>query len=104
MFRLMVTMVAEFCSLVIFIHNTLLGEIIISSVVHELQGYTSIPQYIMIKFQVQRFKFIDFMVIKVHFFRRWKTWTKCGNHFSDIMYILHHNFCIYRLSFTHSTL
>ena len=33
-FRLMVTMVAEFCSLVILIHNTLLGE----SVVHELQG------------------------------------------------------------------
>ena len=30
-FRLMVTMVAEFCSLVFFIHNTLLGEITISS-------------------------------------------------------------------------
>ena len=30
-FRLMVTMVAEFCSLVILIHNTLLGEIMISS-------------------------------------------------------------------------
>ena len=30
-FRLMVTMVADFCSLVILIHNTLLGEIIISS-------------------------------------------------------------------------
>ena len=30
-FRLMVTMVAEFCSLVISIHNTLLGEITISS-------------------------------------------------------------------------
>ena len=29
--RLMVTMVAEFCSLVILIHNTLLGEILISS-------------------------------------------------------------------------
>ena len=29
--RLMVTMVAEFCSLVILIHNTLLGEITISS-------------------------------------------------------------------------
>ena len=26
-----------------------------------------------------------------------KTWTKCGNHFSDIMYILYHNittFCV----------
>ena len=30
-FRLMVTMVAEFCSLVILIHNTLLGEIMSSS-------------------------------------------------------------------------
>ena len=30
-FRLMVTMVAEFCSLVILIHNTLQGEITISS-------------------------------------------------------------------------
>ena len=30
-FRLMVTMVAEFSSLVILIHNTLLGEIMISS-------------------------------------------------------------------------
>ena len=30
-FRLMVTMVAEFCSLVILIHNTLLGEITICS-------------------------------------------------------------------------
>ena len=29
-FRLIVTMVAEFCSLVILIHNTLLGEITIS--------------------------------------------------------------------------
>ena len=29
-FRLMVTMVAEFCSLVIPIHNTLLGEITIN--------------------------------------------------------------------------
>ena len=30
-FRLMVTMVADFCSLVILIQNTLLGEITISS-------------------------------------------------------------------------
>ena len=37
-FRLMVTMVAEFCSLLILIHNTLLGEI--TKVVHELQGLT----------------------------------------------------------------
>ena len=30
-FRLMVTMVADFCSLVILIHNTLLGEVTIST-------------------------------------------------------------------------
>ena len=36
-FRLMVTMVAEFCSLVILIHNTY-----IRSVVQELQGLTKI--------------------------------------------------------------
>ena len=30
-FRLMVTMVAEFCPLVILIHNTLLGEITFSN-------------------------------------------------------------------------
>ena len=30
-FRLLVAMVAEFCSLLILIHNTLLGEITISS-------------------------------------------------------------------------
>ena len=63
-FRLMVTKVAEFCSLVILIHNTLQGEI-----VHELQlrvNYTSIPQFVMIYFHMQRFKFIAFMVIDLH--------------------------------------
>ena len=39
-FRLVVTMFAEFCSLVILIHNTLLGEI-----VHELQGLTKLYLY-----------------------------------------------------------
>ena len=42
-FMLMVTMVAEFCSLVILIHNTLLGEI--TSVVQELQGLTILYLY-----------------------------------------------------------
>ena len=67
-FRLMVTMVAEFCSLVILIHNTLLGEIMISSTrttrVNE-KYYTSIPQYVMIYFHMQRLNFIDFMVIEL---------------------------------------
>ena len=74
-------------------------------VVHVLQGnYTSIP---IIHFYMQRFNFIDFMVIELRFFKeeeeeeeeeeKKETWTKCGNNFSDIMYILHHNttnFCI----------
>ena len=38
-FRLMVTMVAEFCPLVILIHNTLQGEITISSM--NYKGYHS---------------------------------------------------------------
>ena len=63
-FRLMVTMVAEFCSLVILIHNTLLGEITIS--VHEVQGLTEkLYLYSPIYFHIQRFKFIDFMVIEL---------------------------------------
>ena len=65
-FRLMVTMVAEFCSLVILIHNTLLGEIMISSTrTTRVNEYSSIPQYVMIHFHMQRFNFIDFMVIEL---------------------------------------
>ena len=68
-FRLMVTMVAEFCSLVILIHNTLLGEITISSTRTTRKYYTSIPQYVMIYLHMQRFKFIDFIVIELRFFK-----------------------------------
>ena len=73
-FRLMVTMVAEFCSLVILIHNTLLGEITISSTrtTRVNKYYTSIPQYVMIHFYMQRFNFIDFMVIELRFFKKKK--------------------------------
>ena len=69
-FRLMVTVVADFCSLVILIHNTLLGEITISSTRTIRVNYTSIHQYVMIYFHMQRFKFIDFMVIELHFFKK----------------------------------
>ena len=70
-FRLMVTMVADFCSLVILIHNTLLGKITISSTrTTRVKYYTSIPQYVMIYFHMQRFKFIDFMVIELCFFKK----------------------------------
>ena len=70
-FRLMVTMVAEFCSLVTLIHNRLLGEIVISST-RTKRYNTSIPKYVMIYFHMQRFKFIDFMVIEVRFFKKKK--------------------------------
>ena len=53
-------MVADFCSLVILIHNTLLGEII-----NYKENYSPIPQYAMRHFHIQRFKFIDFMVIEL---------------------------------------
>ena len=43
-FRMIITMVAEFCSLVILIHNTLLEEIMI---MNYKENYTSIPQYVM---------------------------------------------------------
>ena len=69
-FRLMVTMVAEFFSLVILIHNTLLGEITISSTCTTRENYTSIPQYVMIHFHMQRFNFVDFMVIELRFFTK----------------------------------
>ena len=59
-FRLIVT-VAEFGSLVILIHNTLLGEND-----QQYKNYTSIPQFLLIPFHIQRFKFIDFMVIELH--------------------------------------
>ena len=55
--RLMgVTTVAEFCSLIIFIHNTLLGEKTISN--------TRSRHPVMIHFHMQRFKFFDYMVIR----------------------------------------
>ena len=52
--------------------DTLLGEITISSTRTTRVYYTSIPQYVMIYFHMQRFKFIDFMVIEVRFFKEKK--------------------------------
>ena len=63
-FRLMVTMVAERSSF----HNTLLGEITISST--RTTRVSSIPYPVMIPFHMQRFKIIGFTVIKVRFFKR----------------------------------
>ena len=105
-FRLMVTMVADFCSLVILIHNTLLGEITISSTrtTRVNKYYTSIPQYVMIYFHMQRFNFIDFMVIEVRRRRRrWKTWQKCEKHFLSYYthFISQHNQFLYTGYFSH---
>ena len=56
----------------------------------------SIPQYVLIHFHMRRFKFIDFMVIELRFFKKknkkkrkkmMKTWTKCGNNF--LRYYVH---------------
>ena len=80
-FRLMVTMVADFCSLVILIHNTLMGEITISST-WTTRGnlYSSVRND---TFPHAIFKFIDFMVIELRWFKEKKkkkkmkkTWTK----------------------------
>ena len=100
-FRLMVTMVAEFCSLVILIHNTLLKEITISNT----RTTRVIPQHVLIHFYIQRFNFIDFMVIELRFFKKKnkkkmkKNMDKMSKSFFQILcsYISHHittNFCI----------
>ena len=103
-FRLMVTMVAEFCSLVILIHNTLLGEITISSTRTKRVKYcTCIPQYIMIYFHMQRLKLIDFMAIEVHFFKEKK--KKMWKSFFQILCVSHITLLplfVYRLFFTRS--
>ena len=59
-FRLMVTMAADFCSLVTLIHNTLQGEITISSTkTTRVKYYTSLPQFVTTHFHTQ---------IQVHLF------------------------------------
>ena len=63
-FRLMITMVAEFCPLVILIHNTLNGDITISSTwTTRVNYYTSIFQF------VTHAK-IYLMVIELRFFKK----------------------------------
>ena len=108
-FRLMVTMVAEFCSLVILIHYTLLGEITISSTrtTRVNKYYTSLPQYVMIYFHMQRFKFTDFMVIEVRFFKekKKKKMNKMWKSFFQILCVSHITLLpifVYRLFFTRS--
>ena len=40
------------------------------------KNYTSIPQYILIHFHMQRLNFIDFMVIELRFFKKKKNNNK----------------------------
>ena len=40
---------------------------------------TSIPQYVLIHFHMQRFNFIDFMVIELRFFKKKKKKKKMKN-------------------------
>ena len=105
-FRLMVTMVADFCSLVILIHNTLQEEITISSTWTTRVNGKIIPLFPSTQWYSPHAK-IHFMVIELRWFKKkkkkknkmLKTWTKFNVEiiFSDIMHILHHNttnFCI----------
>ena len=58
-------MVADFCLLVILIHNTM----------GQWKKYLSLPQYTTIHFHMRRFKFTVFKKEE-----KMKRWTKCGNH------------------------
>ena len=110
-FRLMITMVTDFCSLVILIHSTLLREITISSTRTTRVNYTSIPQYLMIHFHMHRFKFIDFMVIELRFFKKKKkkmkeNMAKMWKALFGILcmsYIINQPVFVCRLFFTHSS-
>ena len=67
----------------------------------------------MIHFHMQRFKFIDFMVVELRFYKKkkkkkkikmmMKTWTKCRNHFFRYyVYITsQHNKFLYTGYFSH---
>ena len=104
-FRLMVTMVSDFRSLVILIHNTLQGEITISSTWTTRVNYTPLPQYIMIHFHMQRLKFIDFMVIELRFKKKNKVDKMQRSNFQILCtyYITTQQIFVYRLSFTNSS-
>ena len=109
-FRLMVTMVADFCTLVILIHNTLQGEITISTTWTTRVNYTSIPQLVMIQFHLQRF--VNFMVIELRWFKKKKekkmeNMDKMGKALFEILHVLYHkttNFCILVIFHTFFTL
>ena len=101
-FKLMVTTVSEFCSLVILIHNMLQGEIMIYTI--WTTGYKGkIILYSPVRNDTFPFKLVDFMVIVLCFFKKNK--KEDGKHgqnveitFSDIMYITAiHMYCLHVL-------
>ena len=87
-FRLIVTMVADFCSLVILIHNTLLGEITISST-----RTTRVNKilYLYSPVRISICKDSSLLILWLLRYassrrrrrrrRRWKTWQKFEEHF-----------------------
>ena len=80
------------------------------------ENYTSIPQYVLIHFHMQRFNFIDFMVIELRFFKekkkkkkkkkKMKNMDKMRKSFFHILctyYITAQPIFVYWLFFTHSS-
>ena len=85
-FRLMVTMVDDFCSLVILIHNTLLGEIMISSTRTTRILYLYSPVRNEIFPHAKRLSSLILWLLRYTSSRRrrrirLKTWQKCEKHF-----------------------
>ena len=88
--RLMVTMVANFCSLVILIHNTLLGEITISST-RTTRVNNIIPLFPSTYSYISTCQDSSSLILWLLRYassrrrrrrrRRWKTWQKCEKHF-----------------------
>ena len=91
------SMVADFCS-VILIHNTLQGEITISSTSTTRVNGKIIPLFpILQHFHMQRLKIIGFMAIKVCFLQKMKMENVDKMNF---LYYVH--ITLYWLFFTHS--
>ena len=98
-FRLMVTMVAEFCSLVILIHNTLLGEITISSTWTTRVNGKIICLFLSTYWYISTCEDSNSLILWLLSYassrrrirRRWKHGQNVEIIFWDILYILHHN-------------
>ena len=97
-FRLMVTMVAEFCSLVILIHNTLLGEITISSTWTTRVNEKTIPLFPSTYWYISTCKDSISLILWLLSYassrriirrrRRWKTWQNVKKMWKALFEIL----------------